>query len=254
MPVADPSAGRAGSVSAAPRRRRRLPRARRRQRLDGRLKAWVRHDDAASAKGGSGASSAPEPGDGLRRAAHRRPNAELAEIWGAQLGIDSVGVHDRFFDLGGHSLLAVQVASEIRDRSRSKCRCSSCFRRRRWRSWRVLVDKAQASGGCEDAAGAAVPREVACRPRTRARGEAPAAAAKAELPRVLRRRDAAPRAARASARRRSSSTTATSASASGDEARFEVPVGVFNQFGPAGVRADRRYRPAAPPRPRHRFR
>ena len=41
---------------------------------------------------------------------------ELADIWGAQLAIAPIGIHDRFFDLGGHSLLAVQVASQIRDR------------------------------------------------------------------------------------------------------------------------------------------
>jgi hypothetical protein len=35
----------------------------------------------------------------------------LAEIWGAVLGLQHVGVHDNFFDLGGHSLLMVQVQS-----------------------------------------------------------------------------------------------------------------------------------------------
>ena len=32
-----------------------------------------------------------------------RPRRALAEIWASQLGLDKVGVHDRFFDLGGHS-------------------------------------------------------------------------------------------------------------------------------------------------------
>ena len=67
-------------------------------------------------KGGRRAASAAEPGDARSSNRAPPPSSELAEIWGAQLGIDKVGVHDRFFDLGGHSLLAVQVASEIRDK------------------------------------------------------------------------------------------------------------------------------------------
>ncbi|WP_438036030.1 amino acid adenylation domain-containing protein [Sorangium sp. So ce204] len=39
---------------------------------------------------------------------------KLAEIWSDVLGVERVGVHDRFFDLGGHSLLLTRMASRIR--------------------------------------------------------------------------------------------------------------------------------------------
>jgi amino acid adenylation domain-containing protein len=39
----------------------------------------------------------------------------LVTIWSEVLHIDSIGIHDNFFDLGGHSLLATQVVSRIRD-------------------------------------------------------------------------------------------------------------------------------------------
>ncbi|WP_301184473.1 non-ribosomal peptide synthetase [Streptomyces sp. NL15-2K] len=38
----------------------------------------------------------------------------VAQVWCAVLGVDRVGVRDRFFDLGGKSLLAVQVVARLR--------------------------------------------------------------------------------------------------------------------------------------------
>jgi acyl carrier protein len=38
---------------------------------------------------------------------------ELAEIWSEILRIETISVHDNFFDLGGHSLSATQLASRI---------------------------------------------------------------------------------------------------------------------------------------------
>ncbi|GAA3444567.1 SDR family NAD(P)-dependent oxidoreductase [Planomonospora venezuelensis] len=39
--------------------------------------------------------------------------AEIAELWGAYLGIDRVGVHDPFFDLGGNSLLGMAMVMAV---------------------------------------------------------------------------------------------------------------------------------------------
>ncbi len=62
----------------------------------------------------------------LPRPDHKRPNLEqpyvpprsefekeLARIWTEVLGIDTVGIHDNFFDLGGHSLAASRVISRV---------------------------------------------------------------------------------------------------------------------------------------------
>jgi hypothetical protein len=39
----------------------------------------------------------------------------LCSIWAQVLKIESVSVHDNFFEIGGHSLLATQVMSRIQD-------------------------------------------------------------------------------------------------------------------------------------------
>lgn len=39
----------------------------------------------------------------------------IAAIWQEVLGVDRVGLHDRFFDLGGDSLIALQVVARLRE-------------------------------------------------------------------------------------------------------------------------------------------
>jgi len=38
---------------------------------------------------------------------------EIANVWKEVLGVDTVGVHDNFFDLGGHSLLMVRTHGRL---------------------------------------------------------------------------------------------------------------------------------------------
>jgi len=42
---------------------------------------------------------------------------QIAAIWSDALGVESVGVEERFFDIGGHSLLMIEVHDQLRDKT-----------------------------------------------------------------------------------------------------------------------------------------
>ena len=44
-----------------------------------------------------------------------RIEQQISNIWQSVLKLDTVGIHDNFFDLGGHSLLATQVIAQLRE-------------------------------------------------------------------------------------------------------------------------------------------
>lgn len=142
--------------------------------LEERLQAWVQHKQAAAANGPamelhprpSLATAYVEPRNEVERG--------LAEIWGRQLGIDAVGVHDRFFDLGGHSLLAAQVAAEICEKFQIELPVLKLFQAPSIGELAVIVAKAQA--GEADAKPAGLPFEQV--EATELRGDAPGRAAK----------------------------------------------------------------------------
>jgi len=202
--------------------------------LNARLRAWVRHEDDHAPRKGAGATRHPRPNLSTPFEAPRTDTeGQLAEIWGEQLGVDAVGIHDRFLDLGGHSLLAVQVASEIRDAFQIELPVLRLFQAPTVGQLAEIIDQAKASGG-----GGAVPARME-------KAEAPVAASQPN------KGDATPAAAaKASFRefydsitRRLEQSGVGDASfflnygyvslGNGDEARFEVPDGVFN---PSSVR------------------
>jgi len=58
-----------------------------------------------------------QPGGSVQFAAPQTPTElTLAEIWGAVLGIDRIGVHDNFFELGGDSMAAADVIARCESR------------------------------------------------------------------------------------------------------------------------------------------
>jgi acyl transferase domain-containing protein/SAM-dependent methyltransferase len=146
--------------------------------FEARLDAWVRHAETA-AVGSAGVERHPRPNLATPFEEPRTDTErELAEIWAAQLGVASVGVHDRFLDLGGHSLLAVQVASEIRDAFDVELPVLKLFQAPTVGQLAPLIDQLRAGGAHE--APARLP-EVATvdEPAPLPQGDGPGAAAKA---------------------------------------------------------------------------
>ncbi len=118
--------------------------------LEERLKDWVQHSDSAAGKN-SGSERHPRPN---LSTAYQEPRTDtertLAEIWASQLGLESVGIHDRFFDLGGHSLLAAQLASEICDRFQIELPVLKLFQAPTVAELAAVVDAAKAGGAGAD--------------------------------------------------------------------------------------------------------
>jgi hypothetical protein len=69
----------------------------------GRAALRERHADGS---GGGGGDAFVAPRNDVERA--------VAGVWAAVLGVDAVGVEDRFFELGGNSLSAIQAVHEMR--------------------------------------------------------------------------------------------------------------------------------------------
>ncbi len=196
-----------------------------------RLKAWVKHGDASPAKG-AGVTRHPRPN---LVTAYIEPTTEteqlVAEIWGSQLGLSSVGVQDRFFDLGGHSLLAAQIASEIGERFQIDLPVLRLFQAATVAELAVVVDQARAGGGSAVAADVPV-AETSVADVTDLQGDAPNVAAKASYREFYN-----------DVTRRLEQSGVGAASyflnygyislGEGDEAQFEVPAHVFN---PSSVR------------------
>jgi phthiocerol/phenolphthiocerol synthesis type-I polyketide synthase E len=192
-----------------------------------RLKAWARHS-----QGPETAAAALElhPRPNLATA-FVEPRSEteriLAEIWGRQLGLDSIGIHDRFFELGGHSLLAARVAAEICDRFQIELPVLKLFQVPSISELAVLIEKAQA--GELDSGPVSLPVVPTAPDATELQGDAPAKATKASYREfyndVTRRLD------------QSGVGDASfflnygyiSLNSDEDEARFEVPEHVFNR-------------------------
>jgi len=70
----------------------------------------------------------------------------LTKIWAQLLRLDSVGVHDDFFDLGGDSLLTIQIISRVRKAFRVEISVRSIFETPTVAGLAVLIRQVKDSG------------------------------------------------------------------------------------------------------------
>jgi len=151
--------------------------------LNDRLRDWVRRGDGSAQSKHAGATRHTRPN---LSTSFVEPNTDterrLAEIWAEQLGLESVGVHDRFLDLGGHSLLAVQVCSEIRDTFQIELPVLRLFQAPTVRQLAEIVDQSKGAAAPSPAKSAPPEEPGAAPPAEAARGgddNTPGALAKA---------------------------------------------------------------------------
>jgi pristinamycin I synthase-3/4 len=83
-----------------------------------------------------------ETGEAPESDAERR----LAAIWGAILGVDTIGRHDNFFELGGHSLKATQVVSRIEKELGAAISLREVFNNPTLAEFAPLLESAPATG------------------------------------------------------------------------------------------------------------
>ena len=74
----------------------------------------------------------PEPeGDINTGREYQAPTNEveekLVEIWKEVLGVDRIGIHDRFFELGGNSMLLIKMQMSIEERFPGKVKITDVF-------------------------------------------------------------------------------------------------------------------------------
>jgi acyl carrier protein len=99
--------------------------------LDDRIRRWVALEAALPTAADTDVASVHERPEIDVAFVKPRTAAEhtIADVWGAVLGVASVGVHDNFFHLGGHSLLAIQLISRLRELFQAEIALTALFER-----------------------------------------------------------------------------------------------------------------------------